>query len=85
MTRFFAAASQDERRAINTFLARHNARGMGSATGYAADYAAAWPPDGQSLLEPETDLIDGAVLAAGQPEDDERQHEPFGECEVRVA
>jgi hypothetical protein len=51
MIRFFAAVTRDERRAINTFLSRHNARGMGSATGYAAYYAAAWPPDGRSLLE----------------------------------
>ncbi len=51
MIRFFAATSRDERRAINAFLARHNTRGMGSATGYVAYYAAAWPPDGRGLLE----------------------------------
>jgi hypothetical protein len=51
MIRFFMAASRDERRAINTFLSKHNARGMGSATGYVAYYAAAWPPDGRGLLE----------------------------------
>jgi hypothetical protein len=51
MIRFFVATSRDERRAINAFLARHNARGTGNATGYVAYYAAAWPPDGRSLLE----------------------------------
>ncbi len=51
MIRFFTAMSRDDRRAINTFLATHNARGMGSATGYVAYYAAAWPPNGRSLLE----------------------------------
>jgi hypothetical protein len=46
---FFKATTRAERAAINIFLARHNARGAGSRTGYVAYYAAAYPADGRPL------------------------------------
>lgn len=48
---FFQATSKAERQAINTFLQRHNSRGMGSRTGYVAYYAASSPADGRPLLD----------------------------------
>jgi hypothetical protein len=48
---FFKAATREERAAINIFLARHNARGAGSRTGYVAYYAAAYPADDRPLLD----------------------------------
>jgi hypothetical protein len=50
--RFFRATSPEERRVINTFLARHNCRGAGSTKGYVACYAAVeCGPGGRPLPE----------------------------------
>lgn len=48
---YFQARTAEERAALNAFLSRYNQRGAGSATGYVAYYAAAYPADGRSLPE----------------------------------